>query len=159
MVTKSINSIKKKKKSFVRTDCTPWHMAGRVKNNSKRGFPGGSVVKNLPVNAGGHRFHPWSGKIPQLERLSPCATLLKLKCPTARVPQQEKPLQWKAFTLQLENTRCLLQLEKSPHSNEDPAQPKINKYTKLFLKRTTQRNFKISNFRSLQMVKKTATFT
>ena len=32
-------------------------------------------------------------------------------------PQQEPP-QWEAF---------VPQLEKSPHSNEDPAQPKINK--------------------------------
>ena len=36
-----------------------------------RGFPGGSVVKNLPANAG----EPWSGKIPHAaEQLSPCAT-------------------------------------------------------------------------------------
>ena len=28
------------------------------------GFPGGAVVKNLPANAGGHGFEPWSGKIP-----------------------------------------------------------------------------------------------
>ena len=157
MVTKSINNLKKIMFSEDRLD---WHMAGRVKKKSKRGFPGGSVVKNLPVNAGGHRFHPWSGKIPQdLEQLSPCATLLKLKCPTVHAPQQEKPMQWEAFILQLENTPHSLQLEKSPHSNEDPAQPKINKYTKLSLKRTTQRNFKTSNLYSLQMVKKTATFT
>ena len=24
-----------------------------------RGFPGGPVVKNLPCNAGEHRFDPW----------------------------------------------------------------------------------------------------
>ena len=28
-------------------------------------FSGGPVVKNLPANAGGHRFDPCSGKIPQ----------------------------------------------------------------------------------------------
>ena len=30
------------------------------------GFPGGTVVKNPPANAGGikHRFDPWVGKIP-----------------------------------------------------------------------------------------------
>ena len=39
------------------------------------GFPGGAVVKNLPANAGGHGFDPWSGKIPHAaEQLSPCAT-------------------------------------------------------------------------------------
>ena len=32
-----------------------------------RDFPGGAVVKNLPANAGGHRFDLWSGKIPHAE--------------------------------------------------------------------------------------------
>ena len=36
------------------------------------GFPGGAVVENLPANAGGHGFKPWSGKIPHAaEQLSP----------------------------------------------------------------------------------------
>ena len=39
------------------------------------GFPGGAVVKNPPANAKGHRFEPWSGKIPHAaEQLSPYAT-------------------------------------------------------------------------------------
>ena len=39
------------------------------------GFPGGAVVENLPANAGGHGFKPWSGKIPHAaEQLSPWAT-------------------------------------------------------------------------------------
>ena len=38
---------------------------------------------------------------------------------------QEKPLQWEACALQLESSLHLPQLEKSPHSNEYPAQPKI----------------------------------
>ena len=37
-------------------------------------------------------------------------------------------------TLQLENSPCLPQLEKSPRSNKDPAQPKINKFLKIKLK-------------------------
>ena len=38
-------------------------------------FPGGAVVKNPPANAGGHRFEPWSGKIPRVtEQLSLWAT-------------------------------------------------------------------------------------
>ena len=67
------------------------------------GFPGGSVVKNLPANAG-DTFDPWSGKILQAsEQLGPCATttkpvlwrlqLLKSLSSGARAPQQEKPLQ------------------------------------------------------------------
>ena len=39
------------------------------------GFPGGTVVKNPPANSRGHRFKPWSGKIPHAaEQLSLCAT-------------------------------------------------------------------------------------
>ena len=40
----------------------------------KLGFPGGTVVGNLPANAGRHGFEPWSGRIPcAAEQLSPCA--------------------------------------------------------------------------------------
>ena len=46
-----------------------------VKIYQIRDFPGGTVVKNPPTNAGGHRFDPWAGKIPHAEeQLSPCAT-------------------------------------------------------------------------------------
>lgn len=38
---------------------------------------------------------------------------------------KEKPLQQEACALEQEYP-YLLQLEKSPHSNENPAQPKIN---------------------------------
>ena len=38
------------------------------------GFPGGSVVKNLACQFGGHRFDPWSGKIPHAaEHVTPFA--------------------------------------------------------------------------------------
>ena len=41
-------------------------------NNTQKDFPGGPVVKNPPVNAGGRGFDPWSGKIPHVsEQLSP----------------------------------------------------------------------------------------
>ena len=40
------------------------------------GFPGGSVVKNLPANAGGDGLYPWFREIPQAaEQLSPCAII------------------------------------------------------------------------------------
>ena len=35
----------------------------RLNNNFNMGFPGGSVVKNLP-ECRRHRFDPWVGKIP-----------------------------------------------------------------------------------------------
>ena len=39
------------------------------------GFPGGSVVKNLPANAGDMDLIPVLGRFPQaLEQLSLCAT-------------------------------------------------------------------------------------
>ena len=58
------------------------------KEDVVQAFPGGSVVKNPPVNTADtsssgkescedrrHEFDPWSGKIPHaLERLNPCAT-------------------------------------------------------------------------------------
>ena len=41
----------------------------------REGFPGGAVVENLPANAGGHGFEPWSRRIPHAaEQRSPWAT-------------------------------------------------------------------------------------
>ena len=50
--------------------------------------------------------------------------ILKPKCPRARAVQQEKPPQCEAQAPQLESSPHLLQLEKSPCGNKDPAQPK-----------------------------------
>ena len=52
----------------------------------------------------------------------------------ACVLRQEKPPQWEAQASWLHNSSHLLQLEKNPHSNEDPEQP--NK-TVLFKKEQT----------------------
>ena len=91
-------------------------------------------------------FHPWSRTIPRAsEQLSPCTTtiepvalepggcnyqlhvphLRQTARPRACALQQEKPPQWEAHAPQLESSLCLLQLEKNPHGNQDPAQPKI----------------------------------
>ena len=56
--------------------------------------------------------------------------LRKSMCPRARAPWQEKPPQWEAFAPPLESSPQIPQLEKSPRSSEDPAQPKINKLKK-----------------------------
>ena len=53
--------------------------------------------------------------------------LLKPESPRAHPLQQEKPAQWEARAPQLGSSPHLPQLEKSPSSNEEPAQPKINK--------------------------------
>ena len=43
-----------------------------------RGFPGGSVIKNLPANAKKHKFHLWSRKIPYaMQQPSPGATTIE----------------------------------------------------------------------------------
>ena len=78
-----------------------------------------------------HRFNPWSGKISHTaEQLSPCSRahelqLLKPQSPGACSPKQKKPRQWEARKSQLGSRPHSPQLEKSPHSNEDPAQSKI----------------------------------
>ena len=90
-----------------------------------RGFPGGSVVESPPASAGdtglipdpGGSHMPWSSwtwelQLPKPTHLRACA------------PQQKKPGQWEARTTQLESSPGSPQLEKSPRSHEDPAQPK-----------------------------------
>ena len=72
-----------------------------IKKSTNRGFPGGAVVENPPAKAGDTGSSPGLGRShmprsdcarePQL--LSPCATTTEARVPTARVPQQEKPLQ------------------------------------------------------------------
>ena len=82
-----------------------------------------------------HGFDPWPRRIPHAaEQLSPCTTLLSLcsgaHCSRARTLHLEKSRQWEALTPQLQSSPHSLQLEKSPLSNKDPAQPKINKMIK-----------------------------
>ena len=56
--------------------------------------------------------------------------LLKLPdTPWSLCSQQEKPPQWEPHAARLETGSCPLQLEKSLHSSDDVAQPKINKFT------------------------------
>ena len=64
--------------------------------------------------------------------LEPIHSIMKPMHPKAHAAQQEMPLQWEAHVLQLESSPWLPQLEKSLHSNKDPAQPKVNKQIKLF---------------------------
>ena len=48
-------------------------------------------------------------------------------CPRAHAPQQETPPQWEACAPQLESSSHPPRPAKSPCSNEDSAEPKINK--------------------------------
>ena len=90
---------------------------------------------NPPDNAGDTGSMPGQGRshLPlSTEQLSLCATATepvlwspttKPTCPKARALQQERPPQWETLTAQLESRRRS-QLEKSPHNNNDLAQPK-----------------------------------
>ena len=62
----------------------------------------------------------------ELQQLSSHATATAAHMPGACAPQQEEPQQWEAHSPQLESGPYSLQLEKSLHSNKDPAQLKIN---------------------------------
>ena len=77
----------------------------RIKNiHTWTSYP---VVKNPPANAGGHRFDPWSGKIPHaLGQLSPCITTTEAHVCRAHKPQQGTPPQWEACIPQLESRPC-----------------------------------------------------
>ena len=85
-------------------------------------------------------FDSWSRKIshaleqPSLGSRAREPHLLQPTCPRACAMQQEKPQQGEAHASQ-QSSPGLPQLEKDPHSNEDPAQPKINEYMKLFFKK------------------------
>ena len=92
-------------------------------------FPGGPMVKNPPANVGGTGLIPGPGRFPDVEeQLSPYATTTEACLPRAYALQKEKSLQWKAHTLQWRVASLSPQLEKDAHSNEDPAQLKINKF-------------------------------
>ena len=54
-------------------------------------------------------------------QLSPCATSTDAHVPRAREPQQEKPPQWEARALQLENRPHLLQPEKAWAQQQRPS--------------------------------------
>ena len=58
-----------------------------------------------------------------VEQLSLCATATEPAYFRACVLQKQKPPQWEVWAMQRESSPCLPQLEKSPCSNEDAAEP------------------------------------
>ena len=92
------------------------------------------------------RFDTWSGKLPyaaehlspthltccsgtcESQSLSPCAAAAEAHVPTACVLPQEKPLQWEVCTSQEGVAPASHKQRKLARRNEDPAQPRINKY-------------------------------
>ena len=70
-------------------------------------FPSGSVVKNSTANAVGHKFNPWSGKIPRpMEQLSLCT-------PTSKAHSPWSPC---STTREATAVRRLCTVESSPNS-------------------------------------------
>ena len=110
--------------------------------NPHQGFPGGSVVKNLPAKARDPGLIPGRGSShmsrsswahePQLSSLCSrghAPPLLKPMHPRACAPQQEKPPQGGAHTAQ-QRIAPAHGNQESLHSNKEPARPKINKWFK-----------------------------
>ena len=68
--------------------------------------------------------------------------LLKPACPRAHALQQETPSQGEVRAPQLESSPRSTQLAKSPHSNKDPVQPKINILTETLVSPMSFKNSK-----------------
>ena len=104
-----------------------------------RGFPGGSVVKNPPANAGDMGWIPGSREIPQAtEQLSPCTTTTEpvLQSPCITVTEacepraqatREATIMRTPDTATGEQPPFAATREKPTRSNKDPAQPKTKK--------------------------------
>ena len=90
-------------------------------------FPGGSVVKNLPANAGDTDLVPGQGRSHMQRGNEARVTQLCARTPKVKTPQQEKTLQ-EACVRQLERSHCL-QLEKVC-TQWAPRQPKKKKKKK-----------------------------
>ena len=118
---------------------------GVQKYRKQWGFPGSSVVKDLPAMVGdtssipspGRSHMPWSNEADASQLLSLCsrswdrqllslhATTSEATHPKANTSQQTKPATMRSPYTILMCSPCLSQLEKSPRGNKDPAQPKI----------------------------------
>ena len=89
-----------------------------------KGFPGGSVVKNPPVNAGDTGLIPGPASSQTQQTTQPATTQCHNCCwslhalepvlSNERSQLKETPAQWESRAPQR---------EESPRSNEDPAQP------------------------------------
>ena len=100
-------------------------------------LPDGSVVKNPPANAEDTGLIPYPGRSymlcttiePVLQRpgtaaLKPYPTNTEAHVPQSQFTTREATAMSRPAS-QLKSSTHLLQLEKSPHSNKDPAQSKI----------------------------------
>ena len=105
-------------------------------------FPGGAAAKNLPANAGDTGSSPGRAN-PTCHgatkpvchnywacALEPMRHNYWARVPRAHTPQQEKPPQWEARALQWRAGPACGNQRKPAHNNEDPTEPKTNKFIK-----------------------------
>ena len=93
---------------------TSVRQAKELKINTDQGFPGGSVVKNLPANAGDMVLFPDPGRSHMPA------------CPRAHAPWQGKPAHHNK-----EKPPLTTAGEKPVCNYEDPTEPKISKWKKM----------------------------
>ena len=106
-------------------------------------FLGGPVVKNPPANAGDMGSIPDLGR-PQVPWSNQArAQLLQPKCLEPVLPTRAATTVGSSAQ-KGESSPHALQPEKSPHSSEDPAQPKVNN---LFLSRRLQHSLLVQKLR------------
>ena len=100
-----------------------------MEKKNLRSFPGGSVVKNPPTNAGSI---PALGRSQGIEGATkPAHRNYWSSNLRVRAPQQEKPLQWEARVPQQVSNPRSPQPEKRLHSSGEPAQPKVKYINKI----------------------------
>ena len=117
------------------------------KKKEKIGFPGGSVVKNLPAHAGdmvsipdlgrSHMLQSNWARVPQLlslcsrawdlQLLSPCAATTEDSVPQSPRSAVREATAMRSLCTVTKDKPYLPQLEKSCRSHKDRAQPKIDK--------------------------------
>ena len=87
-------------------------------------------------------------RAPEPQLLSPRTAAAEALVPRAQALQREKPPEWEAYSLELENA-CI--------SNKDTAQPKINKYVSNYTVKIKwcnyfERRFAVSYTRNIQLL-------
>ena len=127
---------------------------GRRTKKKKKGFPGWLGGKGSTCQCRRHGLDPWSGEITNAAGNSACVPQVLSLCSRARelqalspralgsvLPTREATAVRSLCTPTREPPTSALQLEKSPHRNQDPTQPKRKQINKV-IKKTTKRSRK-----------------
>ena len=78
---------------FVKTITRMHLLSSKYLTSPSQNYPGQDFSAGSVCQSRGHRFNPWSGRVPlAAEQLSPRTTTTE-PTPRVRAPQQEKPLQ------------------------------------------------------------------